>query len=127
MVIHLAFDLISSFFVVISCLMIKFFDIYFLDPLCCFLISIVIIGTTIPLIKNLYKNLMNGKNYDFKLLFGDEVTLGKFFGLRWTLTIKTITTKTLLILLPQTISVNEEKKKEFQSKYHIDEISFILN
>ncbi len=77
MVIHLLFDVVSSLVVVISCFMIKTFKFYSFDPLCCFIVSFLIILTTIPLIKNIKRN-MRKRTFDFSLLFKtDNITKEK--------------------------------------------------
>ena len=57
MVVHLIFDVISSVVVVISCFMIKYYKYNIMDPICCFLVSIIILITTMPLFNNIKKNL----------------------------------------------------------------------
>lgn len=76
MVLHLIFDLISSFFVVISCLLIRFYSFYLLDPICCFLVSVLIIVSSLPLTIKLGANLLAVETFDMSLLFSESVQLG---------------------------------------------------
>ena len=103
MIIHLVFDLISSIFVVISCFMVKYFGIYALDPMSCFFISIVLIVSIFPLLKNIYKNLFWINNYDFssfiKALNGSE---NKFFEFSKTLLMRSDSDDLLIIVVDKT-------------------------
>jgi solute carrier family 30 (zinc transporter), member 5/7 len=45
---HVLADTLGSVAVIISSIMIKYFDFYSADPICCFLISVLILGSAIP-------------------------------------------------------------------------------
>lgn len=71
MVIHLIFDVISSVIVVFSCLMIKYEKIFFFDPLCCLIVSIMILITTFPIFKKGYLKIKK-KRLNFGVFFEEE-------------------------------------------------------
>ena len=59
---HILADAMGSVAVIISAICIRFFGIYIADPICCFLISILILASVIPLIKQTARMLTLGQS-----------------------------------------------------------------
>jgi len=55
-------DALGSVAVIISSIMIKYWGLYIADPICCFLISLLILASVIPLIKQSATTLILGTN-----------------------------------------------------------------
>lgn len=73
MIIHLIFDVISSIIVLISCFIVKYYKIYFFDPLCCLIVSILILYTTYPIFKKSFSKIKN-KRLNFGIFYdGKEI------------------------------------------------------
>lgn len=74
MVLHLIFDIAASATVVFSSLMVRYFQIYFFDSVCCLFISAVIVISGLPLFLSSIKQIFVIP-FDFKLLFGDSILI----------------------------------------------------
>ena len=72
LILHMIFDIASSGIVLISCLLIRFFDIHFFDSVSSFIVSMIIFFSSIPLFIQSIKQI-SPLNLDFKPLFNDSV------------------------------------------------------
>lgn len=57
--IHILADALGSISVLISSFLIRYYDWYFTDPLCSFLLSILILYSTWPVLKSSLKTLLH--------------------------------------------------------------------
>lgn len=66
--IHILGDFIQSVGVLLAALLIKFYQIYIADPICTYFFSLIVLGTTISLLKDVTRILMEG-NYKQKFFY----------------------------------------------------------
>ena len=59
---HILADAMGSVAVIISAVFIRSFGVYIADPICCFLISILILASVVPLIKSAARTLTLGQS-----------------------------------------------------------------
>ena len=72
MILHMIFDIVSSLVVLLSSILIRFFNVFLFDPICCLFISVVIFCSSIPLFMQSIRQIFP-LPIDFKLLFDDTL------------------------------------------------------
>lgn len=128
MVLHLMFDIAASATVLFSSLMVRYFQVYFFDSICCLFISAVIVVSGLPLFWNSIRQVFVVP-FDFKLLFGDSILID-YNELNKRCIRLLQGSKTVLYLeieTPLQRLVTAEKEERFCRVYGLERLTFNLS
>lgn len=127
MILHMVFDIFSSLIVLMSSILVRFFDVHLFDSISCFTVSIAFSISGFPLFYNSIKQLMPLK-LDFNMLFDQSVLLdAQQLNKASVKLLKNQKTVLLIMANPKLeASVNRQNMAQFCKTNNVDEVLFGL-